>query len=119
MTGIFDFPGADEMKAQERRNTIVVEDETLREGFVQVPNRILRDPDLSPGAKLVYAGILSYAWKEESAWPGHERLGIDLGVHRNTIGRMIRELQERGYLRVQRRGQGKTNIYTLTARTKS
>jgi hypothetical protein len=31
---------------------------------------------------------------------------------------MIKELQERGYLTVKRRGLGKTNIYTLTARTK-
>jgi hypothetical protein len=118
MTDIFDFPGADELKDQERRNTIVVEDETLREGFVQLPNRILRDPDLSPAAKLVYAGILSYAWRDESAWPGQARLAADLGVHHNTVWRMIKELQERGYLTVKRRGLGKTNIYTLTARTK-
>ncbi len=33
---------------------VVIEDETLRQGFTQIPNTILRRPDISPGAKLTY-----------------------------------------------------------------
>jgi hypothetical protein len=31
-------------------------------GFTQLPNCVLNDPHLSPGGKVVYAKLLSYAW---------------------------------------------------------
>ena len=43
-------------------------------GFTQVPNVILKSTDLSVGAKLTYALLLSYAWQKESCFPGQETL---------------------------------------------
>ena len=42
-------------------------------GFTQVPNHLLKDPNLSPGAKLAYAMLLSYAWHNDFCYPGQER----------------------------------------------
>jgi biotin operon repressor len=128
MTDIFDFPGADEMKAEERRQrkprqdrkaqvpheTVVVEDETLAAGFTMIPNLVFNRTDLSSNAKLTYMGFLFHSWQKGSCFPGQQRLAEELGLSIATIRRATRELQARGLLRVTQRGQGKTNIYTLT-----
>jgi DNA-binding GntR family transcriptional regulator len=68
---------------------------------------------LSANAKVVYAQLLSYAWTNDRCYPGQERMADDLGSTKSTVNRAIIELQETGWLEVERRGQGKTNIYTL------
>ena len=95
------------------RNTIRVEDRTLRQGFTRIPNEVLRREGLSPGAKLTYMGLLSYAWQEGSCFPGQERLAQDLGIGTRSVSRYLKELQRSGLLEVRRRGLGKTNIYVL------
>lgn len=82
-------------------------------GFTQVPNILLRTPSISSQAKIVYAQLLSYAWSNDHCFPGQERMGEDLGSSRTTIYRALQELQEASWLEVQRRGQGKTNVYVL------
>ena len=82
-------------------------------GFTQIPNILLRTPDLSSQAKIVYAQLLSYAWSHDRCFPGQERMGEDLGASRTTTYRALQELQDAGWLDVARRGQGKTNIYVL------
>jgi uncharacterized membrane protein len=37
----------------------------------------------------------------------------EIGSSKSTVGRAIQELEERGWLEIQRRGQGKTNVYVL------
>jgi predicted transcriptional regulator len=81
-------------------------------GFTQVPNLLLKS-SLSANAKVVYAQLLSYAWTNDRCYPGQERMADDLGSTKSTVNRAIIELQETGWLEVERRGQGKTNIYTL------
>lgn len=81
-------------------------------GFTQVPNVLLKSK-LSANAKVVYAQLLSYAWTNDKCYPGQERMADDLGSTKSTVNRAIIELQETGWLEVERRGQGKTNIYTL------
>jgi biotin operon repressor len=85
-------------------------------GFTQVPNFILRNPDLSIGAKLTYAMFLSYAWHNDRCFPGQERLGVDLGMSRTSVTAFIGELEKEGFISIQRRGQGKTNYYTVNCR---
>ena len=81
-------------------------------GFTQVPNVLLKS-SLSANAKVVYAQLLSYAWTNDRCYPGQERMADDLGSTKSTVNRAIIELQVAGWLAVERRGQGKTNIYTL------
>lgn len=82
-------------------------------GFTQVPNHLLRNPKLSGNAKIVYAMLLSYAWNNNRVYPGQVRMGEDIGTSQPTIHRAIQELEHEGWLEVQRRGQGKTNVYLL------
>lgn len=82
-------------------------------GFTQVPNILLRNPDLSNNAKVVYAKLLSYAWQNNYCFPGQETMGEELGSSQPTIARALMELEKQGWLEIERRGQGKTNIYTL------
>jgi biotin operon repressor len=94
-------------------------DPVSRGGFTQVPNFILRNEDLSIGAKLTYAMFLSYAWHNDSCFPGQDRLAKDMGLSRVRITQLIAELEEFGLVDIQRRGQGRTNIYTIHFQVKS
>ena len=82
-------------------------------GFTQVPNFILKNPELSSNAKVAYALLLSYAWNLNRVFPGQERMAVDMGTSQPTVTRAIGELETIGYLEIRRRGQGLTNIYVL------
>ncbi len=82
-------------------------------GFTQIPNILLNTPDLTANAKIVYAKLLSYAWNNGRVFPGQERMAEEIGSSQPTIARAIAELEQQGWLEIQRRGQGKTNIYIL------
>ncbi|MDQ2843760.1 MAG: helix-turn-helix domain-containing protein, partial [Acidobacteriota bacterium] len=98
---------------QAERNTIIVEDEVLRAGFTQIPNLLLRREDISPGAKLTYMVLLSYAWQTDSCFPGHDRLATDMGVAKRSIVTYLQQLRDQGLIRIERRGLGQTNVYRL------
>lgn len=98
-----------------RLQNIVLEgfDPVSSGGFTQLPNFIINNKGLSANAKIVYAKLLSYAWHNDRVFPGQERMAEELGTSRPTINKAIRELEGEGYLDIQRRGQGLTNVYTL------
>ncbi len=99
--------------ASNEHNTIVVEDDLLKQGLTQVPNALLRWPGVTHGAKLTYALLLSYAWQLGSCFPGQEQLAQDLSVERKAVIRYLKELKDKQIIRVERRGMGKTNVYYL------
>ncbi len=82
-------------------------------GFTQVPNHVLESSKLSPGAKLTYAMLLKYAWQNDFCFPGQARLATDMGVTRQSANAYVQELQRQEFVRIKRRGQGRTNIYEL------
>ena len=88
-------------------------DPVLHKGFTQIPNFIIRDSNISAGAKVAYALFLSYAWHNENCYPGQDRMAEDMGMTRPRVTQLIAELQEAGLITIQRRGQGKTNNYTI------
>ena len=98
---------------QERNIILKGADMLSSEGFTQVPNHVLRGKKLSPGAKLTYAMLLSYAWNNDYCFPGQERLAKDMGSGERSVVRYIQELESTGFIKVRRRGQGKVNIYEL------
>ena len=85
----------------------------LQGGFTQVPNFILKNPEISVGAKVAYAMFLSYAWHNDSCFPGQDRLADDMGMSRSRVTEFVGELEKVGLISIQRRGQGKTNLYTI------
>jgi len=103
----------DRIKDIMEKHTIVVLNQALKHGFAQLPIYILKDKRLSFGARLTYAILLSYAWQEDSCFPGQERMAKDLGVTRKAVNAYLIELKETKYIVWERRGLGKTNIYYI------
>lgn len=95
------------------KNTIVVLNQALKYGFTQLPRFVLKDKRLSFGARLTYAVLLSYAWQEDSCFPGQDKMASDLGVSRQAINGYLIELREHAYINWERRGLGRTNIYYI------
>ncbi|HEU5198920.1 MAG TPA: helix-turn-helix domain-containing protein, partial [Ktedonobacterales bacterium] len=94
-------------------NTLLIEDPILSYGFVQLPKLVLYACNLSRDAKLLYAVLLGYAWQEQRCFPGYTRLCDDLDASENMVRKYMRELEAVHLLSQRRRGQGRTNIYTL------
>jgi hypothetical protein len=88
-------------------------DPVAQGGFTQVPNFILSNPNLSVGAKVVYAMFLSYAWHNDLVFPGQDRLAKDMGLTRPRVTQLTDELRKAGLIEITRRGQGKTNLYKV------
>jgi biotin operon repressor len=98
---------------KEKNLRLATDNPVTRGGFTQVPNFILKDPKLSMGAKVAYSMFLSYAWNNDCCFPGQERLAHDMGMSRPRVSQFIGELETAGLITIQRRGQGKTNLYTI------
>lgn len=88
-------------------------------GFTQVPNSVLKSVRLSPGAKLTYTMLLSYAWQNDYCFPGQERLAKDMGSGLRSVVRYIQELESERFVKITKRGLGKPNLYELNLTTKS
>ena len=82
-------------------------DPIARYGFTQLPNFILRNPELSTNAKTTYSLLLSYAWHNNLCFPGQERLAVHMGTHVSTVSRAIAELEACSLIDIERRGQGR------------
>jgi hypothetical protein len=103
----------EEAMEDDNRSPIIVEVPGWAQGFTQIPNVILRCCDISDGAKIVLGVILSYAWTGTKSFPGREKLAADTGHTVKTVTKYTQELQTSGLLEIQRRGQGKTNLYVI------
>ncbi len=90
-------------------------DAISQRGFTQVPNYVLREFDISPGAKLAYTMLLSYAWQNDFCFPGQDTLAEDMRVSLRSIGTYIKELETVELLSVTRRGLGRSNLYKLSS----
>lgn len=109
---------ADVLKSE--RNIILKgADAASAQGFTQVPNFLLKSKALSAGDKMTFAMLLSYAWQHDYCFPGQARLADDLGLDERSVRRHLTALQANGLLSIERRGQGKTNVYILNLKPKS
>ena len=101
---------------REKNIQLETTDPIVQGGFTQVPNFILKDATLSLGAKVTYAMFLSYAWNNNWCYPGQQRLAKDIGMSIGRVNQFIKELEAAQLIDVKKRGQGKTNIYTVKFR---
>lgn len=104
-----------------REKTIILQgaDRLSAAGFTQLPNHLLTDQRLSAGAKIAYAMLLRYAWRNSFCFPGQQTLARDMGMKERMVRNHLGELKAFDYLTVKQRGQGKTNIYILNLRVRS
>ena len=98
---------------RERNIELATNDPVVRGGFTQVPNFILKNGNLSLGAKVTYSMFLHYAWHNDSCFPGQDRLATDMGMSQSRVSEFIKELQKADLIEITRRGQGKTNLYKI------
>jgi len=103
---------------QEKNIVIKGGDALSTRGFTQVPNAILKSGDISAGAKLVYALLLSYAWHNDYCFPGQDRLAEDIGISRQSVNTHVKELERKGFVKIERKGQGRANLYELNLKAK-
>jgi DNA-binding transcriptional ArsR family regulator len=103
---------------KERNIILKGADAATKGGFTQVPNFLLRSKKLSGGDKMTFAMLLSYAWQNDYCYPGQRRLGEDLGIDERNVRRHLKSLETNGLLAIERRGQGKTNVYILNLKPK-
>lgn len=91
---------------------IIITDAILAAGFVQVPMLVLRDPDLSTGAKVAYGALLWYAWRGGD-YPGQAAMAEQFGMSERSVRSYLSELEKCQYVDVQRPGLGKPNNYIV------
>ena len=102
----------------ERNIKLVGADALSERGFVQIPIAIVRNKNLSMGAKMVYTSLLSYAWHNNYCFPGQDRMAEDIGTSRKSVNLWLQELDKKGFIKIVRRGQGKTNLYEVNLKAK-
>src|SRR5580704_5669786 len=98
---------------RERNIELATLDPVARGGFTQVPNFILRDSDISLGAKVAYSMFLHFDWYNEGCFPGQNRLAGHMGMSVSRVNEFIKELEAAGLIEITRRGQGRTNLYKV------
>lgn len=101
------------MNQVNEKDTIQILDKSLKQGFTAIPRMVLKNPNLTMQAKVIFALLLDYAWQKGSCFPGQDRLANDLSVHRNTIIKHLKELKEYGLISWKQRGLNQTNIYYI------
>ncbi len=88
-------------------------DIATQRGWTGVPNFILESDQISVGAKLTYAMLLKYAREMDACFPGQKRLAQDIGVVERSVRSWLKELAKAELVTVKRRGQGRSNVYTV------
>jgi len=81
--------------------------------FAPIPNHILRNRNLSHGAKLCCARLIQYAGKTGKCYPKLATLAVELGMSVRAVQRFISELEFHVLLETRRRGRGQSNMYLL------
>lgn len=92
--------------------------ETEDQGFFgKLHETVMFDTRLSLGARSLHAILLYLAWLTRhhgrNYYRGQGHLAERLGIHRSTVMGYMSELEEHGYIAVEKRGQGKPALVTL------
>lgn len=83
-------------------------------GYGRCPRELLRDPTISPGARLMWTILEDHASaKSPQPFPGQDTLAEYLGCTDRTIRNYRAELEAAGWLEVHKRGFGKSNRHVL------
>lgn len=98
---------------QKRVERIIVENEMLRAGFAAFPYLLMRDRNLSIGARLTYAFLLMYAWQEGSCFTKQASIAETMGVSSRQLQRYLYELREAKYISITRQDKRFNNTYIL------
>ena len=99
--------------ANERYDRVVFENELMKGGFAAFPYRIMKEKDLSIGARLSYAFLLMYGWQEGSSHARQSKMANEMGVSSRQLQRYLYELRDKGYIRIERYDKRYNNTYVI------
>ena len=66
-----------------------------------IPAKVRYDEELRPNAKLLYAEITALSNAEGYCWASNDRLAAWYGISPKTVGALIQQLAEKGYITVE------------------
>lgn len=85
--------------------------------FAMVPGVVLEDVSLTFGARLLYGLLIWLAWRQgrtrRPGYEGQQALAEEFGCSPRSVARYLAELQTRGYITIERVGQGEPDNITL------
>lgn len=85
--------------------------------FAMVPGDVLEDVSLTFGARLLYGLLIWLAWRQgrtrARGYEGQQALAEEFGCSPRSVARYLAELQTRGYITIERVGQGEPDNITL------
>lgn len=99
--------------AKDRVERIIIEDEILRSGFAAFPYLVMNDTSISIGARFTYAMLLQFAWQEGETFPKQQTLADRIGVSVRQVRRYLTDLENSGYIQVERRDKRFNNTYII------
>lgn len=89
----------------------------LSKGYGPVARYVMRDSNLSVGAKCLYSYLVSFAGSENTCFPPRDMITNELVINKDTFTKYLRELKESGYIVVhknkQSEGKRYNNIYEI------
>lgn len=81
---------------------------------VSVPNPIIFDERVSSTAVRIYGLLQIFAMWKDRCYPGHEKLAAALKISSRQIRTCLKNLEKTDWIKIQRRGLGKTNLYIIS-----
>ena len=76
-------------------------EEFLSSSFIRVPESIVRNYQLSAGAKLLFAEILSLSQRYGFCFASNEYLGTCTSLTSRTVSKRIKELKEENLIEIE------------------
>jgi hypothetical protein len=92
---------------------VVFEDAGQYEGYTPFPKFVQYNTSLTRHARFLYSLFLSFAWDDDEIFPGQDRLMELMGCKDEQLRKYMIELRDAELISWVRRGQGKTNLYTI------
>ena len=77
-----------------------------------MPNAIIADTKLTPGAKFLYSVLLNHSWKAPIVCPSHGALAREIGASVRATRNYIDELKRAKLIALQTR-PGKPSLYSV------
>ena len=76
-------------------------------GFTQLPNFILRNPEIPSAPRPYTRLLLSYAWHNNLCFPGQDRLAEHMGMGMSSVNRSIKELEDCSLIEIDAAGKAR------------
>jgi hypothetical protein len=101
---------------KQRYDRVVFQNQMLNAGFAAFPYLVMKDKNLSIGARMTYAFLLMYGWQENRSFAGQEKMAGEMGVSERQLQRYLYELRDAKYVKIERKDRRFNNTYIILDR---